>query len=152
MASIIVGTEVVEIGHTYTMSGGPASEDEFDEIPFAFEGIDFDSVPELTQPLVFRPNRVGDEQAEPLQVRDRVLEVNDTTHVVESSPSDTPQDVSQDGATTPSYSDYSLDPIDDTFLEELDSLERAMAGQSRHVNHVAHSGSLLPVLFLSLGF
>ncbi|TCD70675.1 hypothetical protein EIP91_002399 [Steccherinum ochraceum] len=105
------------------------SEDEFDALPDAFEGVDWDGIPAMTQiPLPPTPAPEIETPAPPSQ----------PPTVPEPTPSSS--QVTQP-INTPSSEDYGLEDLDESFLEEVDALEKSftepetapLASTSQHI-------------------
>lgn len=89
------------------------TEDEFDTLPDAFAGVDWDSIPAMTQvPLPPTSTLETETPAPPLQPA--------TAQEPTPSSSQITQPIS-----TPSSEDYGFGDVDESFLEEVDALEKS---------------------------
>ena len=86
-------------------------EDEFDALPDMFEGVDWDSIPAMTQCAFYS---VGGSAT----VVDHSPLPNSSQHSAPAVGSGEPN--------TPSSEDYGLDDLDESFLGEVDALERSL--------------------------
>ncbi|KAL6304178.1 hypothetical protein BKA93DRAFT_784219 [Sparassis latifolia] len=137
------------------------TEDEFDALPDDFEGIDFDSIPELSINSQTHPAQSEDDQfddfPDPFTGVDwatvpalGVTTTSDAVHDAQDGPT-LPQ--RQDGepsriSTPPprpdssrSSTQYSFDELDAAFLEELDALESRLCGGAAQAPNLSSTGA-----------
>jgi hypothetical protein len=111
------------------------SDDEFDNLPDPFAGIDFDTVPELRAPSstsLCAPVATGPTPATSSSSTYAKKKKNDSAPARTSSSHDIIDLVS---SSDESSTDYSFDDIDAEVLAELDAIESRLTQPGMHGNH-----------------